>query len=1084
MNGTVDCDRGNDTVDNSVIDDNGGISAESKRESLNDVIENTENDNVGMKNLESYSYEKNDDKKVNNSKESVDFVNKFEQEKRKSYADVIDENMGELDKNLMDIPTELDSNGIEIVVFDDVMIAEGSKKWERTLCAYFVGYSMAVSELKYNLRKMWSRYGFKDIVDYNNGVYFMKFNNENGLQNVVNNGPWMVKNKPLIVQKWDINMCLDKTEPETIPLWIKICSVPLEAWTIKGISALASRIGNPMVMDNVTATMCKMGVGRVGFARVLVEVSAKKPLPYEIEVVYKNEAKEVICRKIVKVVYDWKPPCCSTCCVFGHSSLQCPKNKVNIRPEANKEREDKEVNQSNGNLKNGTEKNDNEGFIPVQNKKQNAMFGKVLRPNFKPNTQQNRGGNQRGNVNGKGESKFAYQPKMKINENVVPKEPDVISKNTPAKESQKSPSQTPCKKVWNVHNDILAAMRRSANKFSVFEKYDENETNNLQSIMNKEIVEKFITRNKEPSACDMKKWNEDMIKYYKDRLAELKDKGESSGGIREENEVFPDDSGIARCMEEDGLSTSNKQKEVRSFITDENLSICAVLETHIKIMIGWNSDHVNINIVHCAKQSLFCEIHTVTGNIKMFCTFVYAANGGKERRELWKDLQIHKRIVDKHAWVIMGDMNATLASNEHSAGSSYMNTDMNEFKGCVNRIEVEDIVSSGLFYTWTKNLFKTKMGESDVMKLKKKAFKFANFVAEKEEFLNIIRKAWDNQFKGCHMFKTVKKFKSLKAELKKLAWKDGNIFDKVQELKLQLKDLQTKIDDDPYSKELRVKESKCIHEYVEAMKDEEKLLYQKAKIKWLKVGDKNNAYFHRALKSRNHRNRINAIKDTQGNLFQGEEVAEQFVNHFKIFLGVEVPVNDVGPYLPLIKKKLSSNDADFMVREVCDEEIKEALFQIDGNKAPGPDGLSSLFFIKAWDIVGKDICKAVKEFFDNGKMLKEINSTLITLIPKIDTPDKVIDFRPIACCNVIYKCISKVITNRIKGILGGIVGQYQSAFVPDRHIQDNILLSQELFKGYDRKEGPKRVAMKIDIQKAYDTVNWKLFSQVLVSMKK
>ncbi|GJU05305.1 hypothetical protein Tco_1121735 [Tanacetum coccineum] len=105
MNGTVDCDRRNDIVDNSVIDDNGGI-----RESLNDVIENTENDNVGMKNLESDSYEKNDVKKVNSSKESVDFVNKFEQEKRKSYADVIDEDMGELDKNLMDIPTELDSN--------------------------------------------------------------------------------------------------------------------------------------------------------------------------------------------------------------------------------------------------------------------------------------------------------------------------------------------------------------------------------------------------------------------------------------------------------------------------------------------------------------------------------------------------------------------------------------------------------------------------------------------------------------------------------------------------------------------------------------------------------------------------------------------------------------------------------------------------------------------------------------------------------------------------------------------------------------------------------------------------------------
>ncbi|GJV61791.1 hypothetical protein Tco_1467891 [Tanacetum coccineum] len=84
-------------------------------------------------------------------------------------------------------------------------------------------------------------------------------------------------------------------------------------WTTKGISALASRVGKHVVMHVVIASMCKMGVGRVGFARVLAEISTRKPLPYDIEVVYKNRAKE--------------------CCVFEHFTHQCGKNNADTRKE-------------------------------------------------------------------------------------------------------------------------------------------------------------------------------------------------------------------------------------------------------------------------------------------------------------------------------------------------------------------------------------------------------------------------------------------------------------------------------------------------------------------------------------------------------------------------------------------------------------------------------------------------------------------------------------------------------------------------------------------------------------------------------
>ncbi|XP_071742048.1 uncharacterized protein [Rutidosis leptorrhynchoides] len=118
-------------------------------------------------------------------------------------------------------------------------------------------------------------------------------------------------------------------------------------------------------------------------------------------------------------------------------------------------------------------------------------------------------------------------------------------------------------------------------------------------------------------------------------------------------------------------------------------------------------------------------------------------------------------------------------------------------------------------------------------------------------------------------------------------------------------------------------------------------------------------------------------------------------------------------------------------------------------------------------------------FFDNGKLLSEINHTIIALLPKVQSPCKVTDYRPISCCNVLYKCISKIITNRLKNALDDIVSINQSAFIPGRRISDNILLTQELMKNYHIENGTPRCVFKVDIQKAYDTVDWNFLEFIL-----
>ncbi|KAK4382864.1 putative mitochondrial protein [Sesamum angolense] len=161
-----------------------------------------------------------------------------------------------------------------------------------------------------------------------------------------------------------------------------------------------------------------------------------------------------------------------------------------------------------------------------------------------------------------------------------------------------------------------------------------------------------------------------------------------------------------------------------------------------------------------------------------------------------------------------------------------------------------------------------------------------------------------------------------------------------------------------------------------------------------------------------------------------------------------------------------------MIKPVTGDEVRHVVFDIEDEKAPGLDGYTVAFFKKAWEVVGEEITIAVQQFFSSGKLLKQLNSTLITLVPKVQLPQSMADFRPISCCTVLYKIISKVMVNRMKVSLQQLVHFSQNAFIPGRKITENILLAQELLSGYNQSHLPKRCAMKIDLRKAYDTVAW------------
>ncbi|KAL0411361.1 UNVERIFIED_CONTAM: LINE-1 retrotransposable element O protein [Sesamum latifolium] len=161
-----------------------------------------------------------------------------------------------------------------------------------------------------------------------------------------------------------------------------------------------------------------------------------------------------------------------------------------------------------------------------------------------------------------------------------------------------------------------------------------------------------------------------------------------------------------------------------------------------------------------------------------------------------------------------------------------------------------------------------------------------------------------------------------------------------------------------------------------------------------------------------------------------------------------------------------------LINPVTREEVKSAFFDIKEDRAPGPDGYSAGFYKAACSIIGDKLITAVMDFFENGRLLKQLNATLLTLVPKVQTPTTVGDFRTIFYCNVLYKAITKILVQRLRPLLDSLISPTQNAFIPGRSISENILLAQELFAGYNQQRMPPRCAMKVDLRKAYHTVEW------------
>lgn len=322
-----------------------------------------------------------------------------------------------------------------------------------------------------------------------------------------------------------------------------------------------------------------------------------------------------------------------------------------------------------------------------------------------------------------------------------------------------------------------------------------------------------------------------------------------------------------------------------------------------------------------------------------------------------------------------------------------------------------------------------------------KLFKFHCNVVDHPDFSDMMDLEWATGFvSGSCQLKLARALKQLKPCIRRLNKNHfSGISSRVKETAEEVAEIQRRLLTAPTAALAREENIAC-DKWNKLLVAEEKFYMQKSRVQWMHLGDRNSSFFHKMVIQRNSQNHIHFLRDLDGSKITSPEALNRHaVDYFRsVFGSTDLPSSPVTlEFLQdLLPFRCFTTHAERLMREVTEEEIRDILFAMPSNKAPGPDGYPVEFYKLASSTVGHDLILAIQEFFRNGRLLKDLNTTVIALIPKTPEAASLVDYRPISCCNLTYKIISKVLANRLKPLLLECISPNQAAFLSGRSLGD------------------------------------------------
>jgi hypothetical protein len=360
-------------------------------------------------------------------------------------------------------------------------------------------------------------------------------------------------------------------------------------------------------------------------------------------------------------------------------------------------------------------------------------------------------------------------------------------------------------------------------------------------------------------------------------------------------------------------------------------------------------------------------------------------------------------------------------------------------------------------------------------------FKFQRMWTLHDDCDKIVSDCWSNSgVVGCSMYILTQKLKMLKEKLK--VWNKtcfGNVHDNVTSPEAKLHQIQQDIQNHGHTDALLLEEKIVANLLEDALNKQEIFWQERARLNWHLEGDRNTKFFHRIAKIKSSTKSITSLHDGEHVLTDNTQIAEHVISYYnhlfctntvlqESLLAEEVIPNLVTPDINSVMTMLPSSD-----------EIKAAVFGLNKDSAPGPDGFGAFFFKHYWEIVKVDVMNAVMEFFSTSWILPGFNSNIIALIPKSPDASTIAQYRPIAMANFKFKIITKIIADRLASILPNLISDEQKGFIKDRNIKDCLCTASEVANLLHNKAHGGNVALKIDITKAFDILDWSFLLKVL-----